>query len=151
MFPLTESDDTQHTEKVYKITTTGRQKFGDTKGLPCLPLDHPDLIEFSSYLTSIAGGRKSVAQARQFCVDLGKFLMATSPESPSINDVLTYSNICNYMDKLSSLSVGPSGQAAKLNVLKKAVKYLTYRWVDTGRVYGNFFQVMLSTACQMGF
>ena len=110
----------------YTITTTGRQKFGDTRSLPSIPPDNPELLEFAAYLKSVAGGGKSPDMAKQFCIDLGKYLKFAS-DSPTIMDVLSFAKISEYLEKIRALGLGPSGQAAKLTVLKTAMKFLQFQ------------------------
>ena len=110
----------------YTITTTGRQKFGDTRNLPSIPLDNPELLEFGVYLKSVAGGGKRPHMAKQFCIDLGKYLKFAS-DPPTIKDVLSFARISEYLEKLRALGLGPSGQAAKLTVIKTAMKFLQFK------------------------
>ena len=64
--------------------------------------------------------------AKQFCIDLGKYLKFAS-DSTTIMDVLSFAKISEYLEKLRALGLGPSGQTAKLTVIKTAMKFLQFQ------------------------
>ena len=113
----------------YTINSTGRQKYGDSRSLPTLPLNHPELVEFYNYLTSKSGQAKKQHVAKQCCVDLGKFMkfVSTPDSAPAIRDVLNSTKILAYSEELEKLGLGPSGRHSKLQTLKTTINYIIFK------------------------
>lgn len=91
--------------------------------MPRHPTTEGFLEDFTAYLQTLAGGKKTEALAREAAVDVAKFLYLANPQQVEPGRLLQRSSLTQFVATLEEMGVGSSGIRTKLVRLRLAIQY----------------------------
>ena len=102
----------------------GRQ--GTTRDMGKFPLDHPKLVDFSSYLKSVDGGMRADTTAKEIVTDISKVLFYINPKCMKWASLVDAKALLDFFEYIRRRRISPQERLQKMERLGDAHKYMRF-------------------------